>query len=277
MTRTTKHLFPVKLLLKLLILVTACGVISERSAVADTITVGTAADVVLVQGLRYADGGGQCINIVYGQWTDVPGTLSALLHYKASGSDSSISGTPPYHNEGRAETAGSAGYPAAAPGTNRLELGFNSMAGGSPSREEFKTSCDELAASLTALVDKNATVDLTLERPEATQITSQRGTATLGASREAILGTLYCATNGACVITAPSNVRVKISDKNYTLKVTAPTELRGGSREKVKVTFPRKAADALKGKAVTVRVGLATNNLGLTKADGVVKRTVRGP
>lgn len=230
-----------------------------------------------LQGLRYdpTDLGCQCVNIVFGQWTDVPGTSSAIVKYQSNGADESEGGSPPYANAGKAESPGSAGYGAVPEGMNRIELGFNSLAGGYATRAACVAECDSAAARLGSFFGSTATVDLTVLQPDPTQITSLSGAVSLTSKRRAVLGQLTCPVNGSCAITAPATVRVKIAGKRYTLTVNAPTLVAGGGVEDVTVVFPRAGADALRGRKVSVSINVSTTNGGLTQVDGVIKRQVR--
>ena len=174
MLNTLKNLFlSLWILPQALVVASAFLAVNTRNAVAETVTQTVPGSIVLVQGLRYdpTDLGCQCINFVVGQWTDVPGTLSAIVKYQSQGSNTSKGGSPPYANAGKAESPGSAGYGAVPVGMNRIELGFNSIAGGYATRAACVAACDDAASKLSALFDSSvATVELSINKPAPTAV-----------------------------------------------------------------------------------------------------------
>lgn len=80
---------------------------------------------------------------------------------------------------------------------------------------------------------------------------------------------------GSCRVTLPATVRVTIGGERYTLTVSGPKTLAAGRSGVVRVSFPRSAALALRGRRVTPSVRVRTVSGGVTAKTLSVKRTIR--
>lgn len=249
-----------------------------QNASAETVTVLVPTRVIVFQGFQFANGGGQCLNGVYAVWDDeFPGDISATAKYGPNFS-ASVSGTAPlYHNEGQAQSPGSAGFPPAGAGTNRLEMGWNSAAGPAESEAAFRAQCDQLIQQLKAATGEVANVYVTLTKPSMPRIVSLSGEVTLGSSGTVTIGKLTCPAGGLCYTEAPrgKTVNARIGSKVYRLIVNEPNMVQAGKSAPITVTFPLDAAAALKGRKVTVSIKVYGANHGVVDKAKTIKRVVR--
>lgn len=251
-------------------LVAACAWLVGASPAAAATVVRTVPGTFVFQHGQSPTDPGNCSAVVFVQWVDVPGTVSATARYDAmvNGSFGPQATTRPAPFD---DTYTWVHTYTVAPGQHWIQISKGWRDG--PGVDD----CSGMEALQHQHLGTTATVDLTVSVPDPARIVQLARTALLSKVRTAAVAKVSCPAGPGCTVKAPRSAKVRIGTTTYVLGVSVPAKLSGAKSGLVVVTVPAAVAAALHGATVTPRVSVTATNTGAAAVTKVVARAIKIP